>query len=139
MWMQLRWNMTETDPLKEFHEWGMGVEGGGDEQCDWCNRSSWNYYQVAQDRVVIRLINLPYCPMGLLLASGMQLRRVPLYSQALVFSLLPLLSALDDTRYALNRRSVAPTRVPSYFLERCALQYHSGIVFLDMVVSAHYP
>ena len=136
MWMQLRWNMTETDPLKEFHEWGMGVEGGGDEQCDWCNRSSWNYYQVAQDRVVIRLINLPYCPMGLLLASGMQLRRVPLYSQALVFSLLPFIQTLQEVARHVN--VMAPTRVLSYFLERCAFWYcyHSGLYALLIWVLA---
>ena len=138
MWMQLRGTRqltTDTEPLKEFHEWGMGVWGGRD-------NVTGNYYWEAQRRVMFSLAMnyyAPWCPMWLLLMGGTQLRRVPLYSQALVFSLLPLLSALDDTRYALNRRSVAPTRVPSYFLERCALQYHSGIVFLDMVVSAHYP
>ena len=134
MWMQLRWNITETDPLEEFQEWGMGIDGGGDERCPLCNRSSWNYYRMVQGRVmqcIAGLGSLPLCPMWLLLMGGAQLRRVPLYSRALVLSLLPFIAAL---RGVVDRvHLMAPTRVPSYLLEQFAKR-HFGWEFCVYVV-----
>ena len=100
---------------------GDGRGRGGYERCHMCNRSAWNYYRMAQNHVtgrISRIAGAPWCAMWLLLMGGAQLRRVPLYSQALVLSLPPFIYAL--IKVADNVHLMAPTRVPSYLLQRCA-------------------
>ena len=124
MWMQLNGKESDVNgpnAFEEFREWGMGLDDVVvDELCWACNRSRWNFYRMAQHRVAWRinfLGGMPWCPMWLLLMGGAQLRRVLLYSQALVFSLLPFINALIDVADVAHL--MTPTRVPSYFLEKC--------------------
>ena len=92
------------------------------EECPDC--WDFDFYERAEDLVLHRLtkFNEIVGPIFFILILGsVQLRRVPLYSQALVLSLLPLVEVLKQCGN--HAYYMDAERLLSFFLEKCAIEY----------------